>query len=170
MGKKVKLVLTVEVDQDQLPDGYTGELDWTLPNMDSYVVTKAPDGWVAKPNPCTGFFELVIKTSPLVVDASPIGSEPTPFEKARAIHRVIRSMHDGHCPDCGHLDESDKFRAGGDYMCPECEFFIPHELATRGIMLFNKYLKNSVAIFNQFRKNPKSIENEIVAQQHESEK
>lgn len=24
-------------------------------------------------------------------------------DEARALHRIVRAMHDGHCPSCGHL-------------------------------------------------------------------
>ena len=50
-------------------------------------------------------------------------------ELERALHRVVRAMHDGHCPNCGHLEASYRFATGKDHKCPKCEFFVTHEEA-----------------------------------------
>ncbi|MCC7419409.1 MAG: hypothetical protein IT428_03920, partial [Planctomycetaceae bacterium] len=59
-----------------------------------------------------------------------------PADKARALHRVVRAMHDGHCPKCGHLGPSETFwvcafslLGPGSHKCPECGFFITAEEA-----------------------------------------
>ena len=49
-------------------------------------------------------------------------------EGARALHRVVRAMHDGHCPKCGYLGPADAFYhehpVGGWHEGPTCQFRI----------------------------------------------
>ena len=37
---------------------------------------------------------------------------------ARACHRIVRAMHDGHCPECGLLDTSERFVQLGRHHTP----------------------------------------------------
>ena len=82
----------------------------------------------------------------LVLDVSP--------ETARALHRVVRAMHDGHCPDCGHLDQAIAFRnppSGGGYRCPSCNFTIQDYEAKAALREFSVYLKKSHDVFEIWR-------------------
>lgn len=80
-------------------------------------------------------------------------------EQARALHRVIRAMHDGHCPSCGHLGPSHTFEkwhsvgsdpSACDHVCPKCGFTVTHQQATDGLAEFAPFLKKSVDLFNQW--------------------
>lgn len=73
---------------------------------------------------------------------------------ARALHRVIRAMHDGHCPDCGHLGPSSDFRPedyASEYKCPSCGFGFTYEETKAALAQFHPHLKESVQIFKSWR-------------------
>lgn len=94
-------------------------------------------------------------------------------EDARALHRVVRAMHDGHCPKCGHLGPSESFVGGvwrehggeilfkkpwgvswwlGDaHICPSCEFYILDETAEAALALFQPILHKSLEVFEHWR-------------------
>ena len=91
-------------------------------------------------------------------------------ERARALHRVVRAMHDGHCPSCGHLAPSDHFyRPGGldpslslydennvpietKHVCPNCQFTVTESEASQALAEFRPYLNKSVDVFLEWRK------------------
>lgn len=86
-----------------------------------------------------------------------------PGFKARALHRVVRSMHDGHCPKCGYLNASEVFyipagyRGGGALMegkhfCPNCGFTVFDSEADAALAEFLPYLKKSVDIFEKWQR------------------
>ena len=45
-------------------------------------------------------------------------------QEIRDSYYVMRAMHDGACPECGHTGEPDMFVAGSALRCPECNFVI----------------------------------------------
>lgn len=81
-----------------------------------------------------------------------------PGVRARALHRVVRAMHDGHCPKCGHLGPSDQFirpKAGwgiesAEHICPKCGFSISDSEASAALAEFLPYLGESVKIFEEY--------------------
>ena len=82
-------------------------------------------------------------------------------EDARALHRVVRAMHDGHCPNCGYLGPAHAFeecRVVGeiDHVCPECGFSITHTEATAALAAFRPHLAKSLAVFEAWRSQAQS--------------
>lgn len=66
------------------------------------------------------------------------------FELARALHRVVRAMHDGHCPKCGHLASSMEFEPSeGYHCCPNCEFAITKEESDEALAMFLPYMQKN---------------------------
>jgi hypothetical protein len=76
-------------------------------------------------------------------------------EHARALHRIVRSMHDGHCPKCSYLGTSDSFyppvRSGGMHQCPRCQFTVTDYEAESALEAFRPYLQASVELFENWR-------------------
>lgn len=74
-------------------------------------------------------------------------------EHARALHRIVRSMHDGHCPKCGYLGSSESFYASGmrQMQCPACSFFVTHDEADAALAEFRPHLQASVEVFENWR-------------------
>lgn len=72
-------------------------------------------------------------------------------EEARALHRVVRAMHDGHCPKCGHLGPSSVFYRDREHCCPVCKFTVTDEEAATALKLFQPYLSKSVEVFERWR-------------------
>ena len=96
-------------------------------------------------------------------------------EEARALHRIVRAMHDGHCPNCGGIHDSKEMRTvdgkmvelpceGGyrrqwrmlwsGWRCPSCSFQISDDEAQAALMAFQPYLKRSLEVFEKWRKSP----------------
>jgi len=83
-------------------------------------------------------------------------------EHARALHRVVRAMHDGHCPKCGHLGPAEHFWVDekshpscaedeGRHECPACHFVVTETEARAALMAFHPYLNKSVEVFERWR-------------------
>lgn len=89
-------------------------------------------------------------------------------EIARALHRIVRSMHDGHCPQCGRLESADQFEHhDGSHSCPGCNFTITKEQAEAALLEFRPYLQKSVEVFKKWRS---QFNQQKVAQTDASEK
>lgn len=91
----------------------------------------------------------------LNVDATPEPTVPEEmqFDEARALHRIVRSMHDGHCPKCGHLGSAEMFRRDhlGTHECPKCGFYIRDSHAEKAMQEFKPFLQRSLVIFELWR-------------------
>ena len=72
-------------------------------------------------------------------------------EHARALHRIVRAMHDGHCPQCGWLGNAELFEAGDNHLCPMCKFKITGEESRAALKAFRPYLKRSLEVFEAWR-------------------
>lgn len=81
-------------------------------------------------------------------------------EIARALHRVVRAMHDGHCPKCGHLAPSDRFYCDflteegtwkSAHTCPSCGFTISEDEAKKALVEFRPSLNKSVEVFETWK-------------------
>lgn len=73
-------------------------------------------------------------------------------EEARALHRVVRAMHDGHCPKCRTLGTAESFQEPpGGHSCPFCGFEITHQEEIDALAAFHPYLAKSVEVFEKWR-------------------
>ncbi len=88
-------------------------------------------------------------------------------EQARALHRVVRAMHDGNCPKCGHLGPSDTFyHADGVtryttsvpvvydepiHACPSCGFLITETVAKAALEAFRPFMEANVGVFEEWQ-------------------
>lgn len=75
------------------------------------------------------------------------------FETARALHRVVRGMHDGECPSCHYLSTSVEIRAQFGWVCPKCCFAISDEEAQAAMQAFAPVMEKNLAVFEAWRKN-----------------
>lgn len=72
-------------------------------------------------------------------------------EGARALHRVVRAMHDGHCPRCGHLAPSELFYRKDRHECPACSFTVTEVEAREALKEFQPYFMKSVEVFERWK-------------------
>lgn len=70
---------------------------------------------------------------------------------ARAIHRVVRAMHDGECPKCHNIHRAELMWRKADMVCPTCSFTITGEQATAGLAEFGKFMEKNLALFEAWR-------------------
>lgn len=81
------------------------------------------------------------------------------FERARSLHRVVRAMHDGECPKCHALCESDHMIVRGHsppggpshHRCPRCGFEITAEECAAVMGEFSVVMDCNLAVFEQWR-------------------
>lgn len=81
-------------------------------------------------------------------------------EGARALHRVVRAMHDGHCPKCGYLGPADIFWRDnkppntpadeGYHECPICHFVVTESVARAALAAFKPHFSKSVEVFERW--------------------
>jgi predicted RNA-binding Zn-ribbon protein involved in translation (DUF1610 family) len=85
------------------------------------------------------------------IDPSRVTS-PEPETIVSSVHRVVRLMLAGHCPQCGVYGDTGRFRAVANrYLCPACGFMITEDEATAALTRHNPLLERSVEIFEQWR-------------------
>lgn len=78
------------------------------------------------------------------------------FEVARSIHRVVRAMHDGECPNCHLLFASTSMLADRlDHVCPHCGFTITKQESAAAIKMFAPVMKKNLAVFEKWRQQRK---------------
>lgn len=81
----------------------------------------------------------------------------TQFERSRCLHRVVRAMHDGHCPACGHLQNPDvarefnEKRGWSPLTCTNCNFSISRAEAADALAEFKPHMRRAYEIFEQWR-------------------
>jgi predicted RNA-binding Zn-ribbon protein involved in translation (DUF1610 family) len=77
------------------------------------------------------------------------------FETARALHRVVRGMHDGECPRCHQLFDSramvSRLLDEPDTRCPNCGFAITHAEKQAAIRAFAPVMERNLAVFEEWR-------------------
>lgn len=73
--------------------------------------------------------------------------------EARSLHRVVRAMHDGHCPACGHLGSAESFAMLGRHSCPnpQCGFEITDAEAREALDLFMPAMRRNYEVFVAWR-------------------
>jgi hypothetical protein len=85
-------------------------------------------------------------------------------DHARALHRVVRAMHDGNCPKCGYLASSPMFEAdhpvhrrpddpiqGSGHRGPRCGCTISGPEAAAALQAFRPYMLANLEVFEQWR-------------------
>lgn len=76
------------------------------------------------------------------------------IERARSLHRVVRALHDGHCPSCGAIVDSREVQSPmilGE-KCPKCGFYITTEEAAAAMKEFEPVMKKNLEIFEAWRR------------------
>lgn len=92
----------------------------------------------------TGWDDEPQSDGPSIAKQLNIDAGTEQFELARALHRVVRAMHDGHCPKCGHLACSMEFEPSeGYHACPNCEFAITKEESDEALAMFLPYMQKN---------------------------
>lgn len=76
------------------------------------------------------------------------------FLEARAIHRVVRALHDGECPRCHKVSTPEEVTdsANGDDTCPHCQFTISRKTQETAYALFAPLMEHNLQIFENWRK------------------
>lgn len=76
-------------------------------------------------------------------------------EEARALHRVVRAMHDGNCPKCGIVVDAHEMRrtsfAKKMWKCPNCSFQILKDEADAAMQAFRPYMLANLEAFEKWR-------------------
>ncbi len=76
-------------------------------------------------------------------------------ERARALHRVVRAMHDGECPKCHRLFSSEQMRLHSKpvnaHQCPACGFTITAEESKAALQAFSLFMDENLAVFEEWR-------------------
>lgn len=76
------------------------------------------------------------------------------FDAARAIHRVVRAMHDGECPACHYITSSDGFQLeNGDEKCFMCGFTITEKERELAIATFAPVMAKNLQVFIEWKEN-----------------
>ena len=75
------------------------------------------------------------------------------FEEARALHRVVRALHDGHCPKCSAIfpAEQAQWRWSLGEKCPKCGFTISREEAEAALSEFAPIMQRNLELFEAWR-------------------
>lgn len=97
----------------------------------------------------------------VVTEDANLNSDCTASE-ARALHRVVRAMHDGNCPKCGYLGTATEFEynyaraprnlAILDHICPACKFCVRYKEAEAAMEQFRPFMEQNVELFEAWRK------------------
>jgi hypothetical protein len=81
-------------------------------------------------------------------------------DEARALHRIVRAMHDGECPKCHSVFDSRDMRVRrtwstadnqSGWRCPACKFFISDEEAAAVFRIFAPFMERNLAVFEKWR-------------------
>ena len=106
------------------------------------------------------FAEFQVK-EPAPASASRLNLDISDSERARVLHRVVRAMHDGHCPACGWRDKAEEFRDEThpmgqrpvvDYACPVCQARVTSDEATAALAEFQPFMQRNWMIFHEWSK------------------
>lgn len=75
-------------------------------------------------------------------------------DETRALHRIVRAMHDGECPKCHSVHNAMDMRvmAATGWRCPECAFYITKDEADEVFRIFAPFMERNLAIFEQWRR------------------
>jgi RNase P subunit RPR2 len=81
------------------------------------------------------------------------------FEVARSVHRIVRAMHDGECPKCHALTESQNMRPRRydnqaslfDMRCLGCSFTITAAEQHAAMLAFGPVMERNLEVFESWR-------------------
>lgn len=90
--------------------------------------------------------------------SDPVLNSDVSADEARALHRVVRAMHDGNCPKCGHVGPDDTFKwltpdGIARWECPKCRYSISAGEAEAAMEAFRPYMQANVEVFEKWRAN-----------------
>lgn len=69
---------------------------------------------------------------------------------SRALHRVVRAMHDGECPECHNLFSSGEMETPDGHQCPACAFKISRAESAAVLELFAEYMDRNLEVFKRW--------------------
>lgn len=75
-------------------------------------------------------------------------------DEARAIHRVVRAMHDGECPKCHNIHNAEEMRVKRSpwgWKCPLCDFAITEAEGDAALAQFATFMDRNLAVFERWR-------------------
>ena len=85
-------------------------------------------------------------------------------DEARALHRIVRAMHDGECPKCHTVHSAasmwKELLIAGDYLrvpncsgwqCDACGFYITEGEGEQVFKIFAPFMERNLAIFEKWR-------------------
>jgi hypothetical protein len=153
------------------PDGIYTEVNPVHAADDQYIANDAMSvlGYFQDTYLGASEYFHVFQVMPVPVNAS-APKEPTHEQlnsdctssEARALHRVVRAMHDGNCPKCGYLGPSEEFQKHYergpqklsivDHLCPCCGFEVSHNESVEALKAFAPYMEQNVEMFEAWRK------------------
>lgn len=88
------------------------------------------------------------------VESSALFGADVIIERARSLHRIVRALHDGHCPKCGIIFQPGSFTHRPDLeLCPRCGFSITHEEAEAACKEFAPVMRRNLEVFESWRAN-----------------
>lgn len=86
-------------------------------------------------------------------------------DEARALHRIVRAMHDGECPKCHSVSDAtemwvEEIVANGHghgvmpsgWQCPACGFYVTEGEGEQVFKIFGPFMERNLAIFEKWRK------------------
>ena len=80
-----------------------------------------------------------------------IGGDTMNDQEMRDCYYILRAMHDGACPSCGHMGEEEKFKdRHGNLQCPECHFNVLKSQIDRIQEFTSQVLKRRLESFHNF--------------------
>lgn len=75
----------------------------------------------------------------------------TIVDRARSLHRIVRALHDGHCPCCSAIFPAQYALTEEGESCPTCGFFISKLDAERAVREFAPIMDQSLMEFARWR-------------------
>lgn len=73
------------------------------------------------------------------------------FERVRSLHRVVRALHDGECPNCHRISNSERVRQINRNECPHCRFTITADEMDAVSKEFAPVMAKNLAVFDEWR-------------------
>lgn len=74
------------------------------------------------------------------------------FERIRSLHRVVRALHDGECPSCHKISNSERVRQINRNECPHCRFTITADEMNAVAKEFAPVMEKNLAVFEEWRR------------------
>jgi DNA-directed RNA polymerase subunit RPC12/RpoP len=72
-------------------------------------------------------------------------------KEARSLHKVVRAMHDGYCPQCSKVFPASSVQFEKSIQCPSCGFHITHEEVRATMLAFAPVMERDLAVFLRWR-------------------